>query len=288
MASTLQTPFDVAVIIATIVRPTLAQAMRSVYAQRFDGRVQLLLGVDQWTGERALVEQVARGCPSHMAVTVMDLGYSTSQRHGGLYPSSFGGALRTILSYAANSRHITYLDDDNWVAPDHLASLRAAVQGKDWAFALRVLVDDASSEELCVDRWESVGPGRGVFRVAQGGFVDANCYLIDKLACHDAFTAWAVPPFKGGTGGDRKLFQKVRERPWGATNVASVYYRVRLPQQHTYTLWQMKCAGVDLARYMAPQDIPGDDVWRQCAAFDRGEITGAPAGAGAEVAQRAV
>ena len=43
---------------ATVVRPTLAQAVRSVFAQRFAGRIQVLIGVDRWQGDRALVEQL--------------------------------------------------------------------------------------------------------------------------------------------------------------------------------------------------------------------------------------
>jgi len=135
MSRGIQTPFDLAIVMASVVRPTLAQAIRSVYAQRFSGRIQILIGIDRWEGERALIDAVLAQCPSHVAVTQVDLGYSTSQRHGGLYPSNFGGALKTILSYAANSRHVAHLDDDNWYAPDHAASMLEAVRGKARAFA---------------------------------------------------------------------------------------------------------------------------------------------------------
>jgi hypothetical protein len=178
----LQTPFDVGVVTVTVVRETFAQALRSVFAQHFGGRIQLLVGVDRWQGDRAVVEQLRNDCPSHMALTVLDLGYSTSQRNGGLYPSHYGGALKTILSYAANSRYVTYLDDDNWYAPEHVATMRAAVSGKAWAFSLRQFVDAENGTLLCPDTWESLGPGRGVYAQAQGGFVDTNCYFIDKLA----------------------------------------------------------------------------------------------------------
>jgi hypothetical protein len=30
-------------------------------------------------------------------------------------------------------------------------------------------------------------------------------------------------------------------------------------------------AGVDLARFMAPEAIPADAVWKQCADFDRAQ-----------------
>lgn len=273
MLSELQTPFDVAIVMVTIVRPTLAQALRSIYAQRFGGRIQVLIGIDRWEGEREFLAQLVRERPSQVAVTVVDLGYSTSKRNGGLYPSGYGGALKTMLSYAANSRYVTYLDDDNWYALDHLATLLAAISGKDWAFSLRYFVDAPSGELLCPDSWESVGPDRGVYGQAQGGFVDTNCYLIDKLACHDVFPEWAMTRFAGGTGGDRQILQRLKPRPWGTNDAHTLYYRQRLTGSHPYLLWRFRCAGVDLARYLPADAIPGDAVWKQCADFDQSQTS---------------
>ncbi|MEO6749762.1 MAG: glycosyltransferase family 2 protein [Casimicrobiaceae bacterium] len=269
MVDSLQAPFDVAVVMTTIVRPTLAQAMRSVFAQRFGGRIQILLGIDRWEGDRALVEQLIRECPSQMAVTLLDFGYSTSQRNGGVYPSSYGGALKTILSFAANSRHVTYLDDDNYYAPDHVASMLAAIDGNAWAFSLRHFVDAASDRLLCADTWESLGPGRGVYAAAQGGFVDTNCFFLDTLACSDVFAEWAMTRLSGGTGGDRQVLQKLRDRPWASNGAHSLFYRTRLAGNHPYLLWRFKCAGVDLSSFMAAGDIPGEAAWQRCAEFDR-------------------
>jgi hypothetical protein len=280
VTSGLQTPFDVGVIMATVVRHTLPQAIRSVFAQAFGGRIQILVGVDRWQGDRAVVETLQREAPSHVAVTMLDLGYSTSQRNGGLYPSHYGGALKTILSYAANSRHVTYLDDDNWYAPNHVETMLAAVKDKAWAFSLRHFVDAETGRLLCADTWESLGPGRGVYGKAQGGFVDTNCFFIDKLACNDVFPEWAMTRFAGGTGGDRQVLEKLRDRPFGTNDAHTVYYRTRLTGQHPYLLWRFMRAGVDLARFMPPQAIPGDAVWKQCADFDHAqEATGGSAAA---------
>ena len=276
MTQDLQTPFDVGVVMTTIVRPTIAQAIRSVYAQRLKGRIQILVGIDRWEGERGLIEQLISECPANVAVTVLDLGYSTSRRNGGLYPSHYGGALKTIMSYAANSRYVTYLDDDNWYAPDHLASLLAAVAGKDWAYSLRHFVDGGTGDLLCPDTWESMGPGQGVYGRAQGGFVDTNCFLIDKLACNDVFPEWAMTRAPGGTGGDRQVLQRLLKRPWGTNGAHSVFYRTGLTGLHPYLLWRFRGAGVDLARYIPPGKIPDDDTWRQCAEFDRAQAEGRP------------
>jgi hypothetical protein len=269
MSTGLQTPFDASVVMVTVARDTFGQALRSVYAQQFAGRIQVLVGIDKWIGERAHVEALARESPSHVAVTMLDLGYSTSTRNGGLYPSHYGGALKTILSYAANSRYVTYLDDDNWYAPNHIASMLAAVQGKAWAFSLRHFVDASSSALLCPDTWESLGPGRGVYARSQGGFVDTNCFFIDKLACNDVFPEWAMTRFAGGTGGDRQVLAKLRSRPFGTNDAHTLFYRTRLAGLHPYLLWRFKCAGIDLAQHMPDDAIPADAVWRRCAEHDR-------------------
>jgi len=265
----LQTPFDVAVVMTTVVRRSIQQAIRSVFAQQFGGRIQILVGIDKWEGERVILDALIAECPSHVAITIVDLGYSTSRRRGGIYPSHYGGALKTILSYAANSRYVSYLDDDNWYAPDHVASMLKAAAGKAWAFSLRHFVDGRSGEYLCPDTWESMGPGRGVYADAQGGFVDTNCYLLDTQACYDVFPEWAMTRYDGGTGGDRQILQRLAGRPWGSNDAPTVFFRATLIAQHPYLLWRYRCAGVDLARFMPPEAIPGDDAWRQCADFDR-------------------
>jgi hypothetical protein len=231
----------------------------------------VLVGVDRWEGERSTLDALVAERPANVAVTVLDLGYSTAQRNGGVYASQYGGALKTILSYAANSRYITYLDDDNWYAPDHLSTMLAAIAGKDWAFSLRHFVDEATGDVLCPDTWASLGPGRGVYAQAQGGFVDTNCFLIDKIACNDVFPEWAMPRFKGGTGGDRQVLARLLQRPYGTNDAHTLYYRQKLAGHHPYLLWKFKCAGVDLARYMPPGSIPGEAVWQQCAAHDQAQ-----------------
>ena len=63
MAEDLQTPFDVGVVMATVLRPTFAQALRSVYAQRFTGRIHVLVGVDRWKGDRGTLDALVAERP---------------------------------------------------------------------------------------------------------------------------------------------------------------------------------------------------------------------------------
>lgn len=220
-----QKPFDAAVVIPTTCRASLARAVRSVFRQTGVQRIHTLIGIDAVRGDDAVIDEILDMRPALHAVTVLNLGYSTSIRHGGFYGTIDGGALRTILTYAANSRHVCYLDDDNWIAENHVASLLSAIQGKDWAYTLRWFVDPDTEEPLCVDRWESTGPGHGAFRDKFGGFVDPNCLMIDKLRCPGVPPLWSVPLMPGTPTADRTVFDGLRKsNAFGATGAATAYY----------------------------------------------------------------
>jgi hypothetical protein len=225
----LQAPFDAAVIITSILRPTLAESLRSVFAQEAAGRIQVLVGVDDGAKGVGVVEEACRDRPANVVVQTFWPGYSTSRRHGGLHPARDGGAMRTMLSYLANARRLAYLDDDNWWAPDHLASLAAAIEGRQWAWSLRWFVHHASRRPVGIDTWESVGPGRGMFAQRFGGWVDPNCLMIDKLACEGVMRWWSIP-LKGdpiAMSADRNIFHWLNRLYRGAgTGRASVFYVV--------------------------------------------------------------
>lgn len=133
--ASIRSPFLAAVVIPTVLRASLTRAVRSVFRQNVQGRLQILLGIDRTDGDFGILSQLATECPNHCALTTLNLGYSTSIRNGSLYPAQTGGSLRTTLSFAANSRFVAYLDDDNWWDEDHLSSLLAEIQGNHWAFS---------------------------------------------------------------------------------------------------------------------------------------------------------
>ena len=255
-------PFDVAVLIRTVLRPTLAQAVRSVFAQDFAGSVQILVGIDGVPGDRVIVAPLAAECPARMRLDILDLPYSTAARRGGVYSNATGGALPVLLAYAAQARHIVYLDDDNWAAPDHLSRLHAACQGFDWAFTLRWLVDGPSGRILAVDQWESAGPGRGGFAAKAGGFVDPNCMMIDKLACHFALPWFALAMTADGRGADRHLFAALAARhSAGSTGVPTVHYRIQPgDRMNAWRAAYLAGRGVELPDWLAavpPRDDGG-------------------------------
>jgi hypothetical protein len=222
-----QAPAQVAVVIPTVLRPQVARAVGSVFEQAGIGSVQILVGVDRPLGDAAVLEAKLAERPPHVSALVLELPYSTSQRHGGVHSPEDGGALRSILTFMANAPFVAYLDDDNAWAPDHLAKLLAAVQGKAWAFAHRMLVDEESGREITRDRWDSVGVDKGRFG-PWGGFVDPNCLLIDKLRCVRALGFWSdTQTREPGLTADRNFFDAIRRQPHGVVPDATVRYSVR-------------------------------------------------------------
>lgn len=223
----LQAPFDVAVVMPTILRPTVLQAVESVFAQSKDLRIQLLLGVDAPLGDSERLLQLLRRAPSHVTSCLFYPGYSTSVRHGGVHASRDGGSLRSILTYIANARRVAYLDDDNWWHREHLQTMVAAITGHDWAYALRWFVHPETREPVTQDVWESVGPGRGVYEERFGGWVDPNCLMIDKIACEGAVRWWCIPLWgdEKAMSADRRVYDYLqRHGEPGCTDAATVYY----------------------------------------------------------------
>ncbi|MBE7211363.1 MAG: glycosyltransferase family 2 protein [Gluconacetobacter diazotrophicus] len=240
----LQDPFDVAVVIPTVLRPGLVAALRSVLAQHAPDRIQVLVGIDH-PGEdphpvREAVSALCAELPPRVAVQLLHPGYSTSVRHGGLVAARDGGALRTVLTHLANSRHVAYLDDDNAWTPDHLSTLLAALHagipgtipgtsgGADWAWSLRWFTDPDTARPLAVDRWESVGPGAGEFAARFGGFCDPNTLLIDRERCREAIVAWTtpLPDDPDGMSADRMVFDRLRSLRGVATGRPTALYRL--------------------------------------------------------------
>lgn len=255
----LQTTMDVAVVIPTILRNSLVEALHSVFAQDFAGRIQVLIGVDQPVGDLDLIDIACRARPSNCVVQVVYPGYSTSVRHGGLCPARDGGVLRCILTYLANSPFIAYLDDDNWWDPQHLRRLRDAIEGQDWAYSQRWFVHPLSRRPVCVDAWESVGPGKGVFAEDFGGFVDPNCLMINKLACAEAIPCWnyPLPRDAKAMSADRRVFSVLRNhRRVGATGEPTTYYLLDpADQMHPARLKHMGARYEEIGREPPPPPI---------------------------------
>ena len=222
-----QAPAEVAVVTPTLGGPAIVAALEGVYAQAPVRRIQLAIGVDRLRQDPAPMLQCLARRPAHVSALVLRLPYSTAQAWGGVHTPEDGGALRAILSLAANARRVAFLDDDNTWAPEHLDRLTAAIDGKGWAASRRMLVDGETGRDLGVDVWHSVGPDQGD-RAATGGFVDPNCLLLDKAKLAAELGEWAQTlDGQRGLTSDERFFRSIRNQPHALIDDVTVRYRIR-------------------------------------------------------------
>ena len=227
-------------VLPTILRPALLKAVRSVYHQNFQGRIHLLIGVDVHHGDTGILDQIQAECPSHVMLTIVDPGYSTSVRHGGLYPNIYGGSLRTALSYLANSQHIAYLDDNDWWSANHLTFLKSAIDGKHWAWSGRWMVHPQTGWPICPDEWDSVGPGKGINAERFGGFVQPSGLMMDAQACNVILPLWSMAAFADGSGEDRLIFDQLnKNHPGAGTGLFTSFCTLTLDTlSHDHHKWE--------------------------------------------------
>ncbi|HYD61879.1 MAG TPA: hypothetical protein VEC35_16055 [Noviherbaspirillum sp.] len=213
------------VVIVTTCRESLLRAVRSVFNQQLSGSIQILIGVDIDPHKRleALIATLVAECPGNVTISLINLGYSTSKRHGGPHASFYGGSLRSALTLLADSEIVVYLDDDDWLREDHCSRILRAIEGKKWAYSYSIYADGDTGQGLCVDEMESVGVGRGLYANDFGGFVRPSGLAINKMALLHLVHLWSCSAFETGDGEDRLMFEHLRKEPHACTEAATVY-----------------------------------------------------------------
>lgn len=238
---------DLAVVIITLCRHTLVRAIKSIYEQNTEARIQVLVGVDVDTDGRSeeLEQSMRQICPPNISLVWLNLGYSTSRRHGGIHDCFYGGSLRSALTLLADARVVMYLDDDDWLAPSHCTDILSAINGHAWAFAYSLYSDGNSGEGLCIDGLESVGVDQGIYKQNFGGFVRPSGMAIDKLTLLHMVNLWSCSPFPSGDGEDRLIFEHIKQHPHCCTGKATVYYSLDpKDSMHPHRVLFMKNQGV--------------------------------------------
>ena len=65
----LQNTFDAAVVIPTILRPELGDALRSVFAQDLGGRIHALIGIDTLVTDLSMLDAICGGVAAQLSGT---------------------------------------------------------------------------------------------------------------------------------------------------------------------------------------------------------------------------
>lgn len=241
---------DLAIVICTVCRETLLRAVASIFAQSYTGTIQILIGidVDLYGTKNFLQQAIFNECPDNIQINWIDVGYSTSIRHGGVHSCHFGGSLRTSLSFLANSKYVMYLDDDDWLAPSHCHDMLNVIQGKKWAYSYSIYADGNISKGICNDEIESVGVEKGIYRQKFDGFVRPSGLTINKEELGHILHLWSNSPYTTGDGEDRLIFEQLKKYKdeSACTEKATVYYSLdSQDQMHQYRVNFIRSKGIE-------------------------------------------
>ena len=210
---------QVSVVTATIGTPFLAQAVESVLSQSH-GDLDLTVVIDgpEWRDRSRDILASIRDD----RLNILELPYPTGR---GYNAHRIYGA----MGFMCPSETLMFLDEDNWLAKDHVASLVDVLESgsHDWAFSLRGIYDRDGSF-LREDNCESLGPWAGVLD-EQDFLVDVNCYFLTRRVALHAANIW-YRPVKMGV--DRVLYDFLsRTYPdFACSGQYSLCYRADAPR----------------------------------------------------------
>jgi GT2 family glycosyltransferase len=159
----------VTVITATVANPLLSTCVESVAKQTHKDIQHLLIADGVYVRDAVDKEIIYSDCKY---VDRINLPYSIGKDRWN------GHRIYAAGSYIAEGDYIMFLDDDNYLEPDHIESCLKAIEGKDWVFSFRRIVDKHSNF-VCDDNCESLGMWASVLH-PQDFFVDVNCFFVRR------------------------------------------------------------------------------------------------------------
>jgi glycosyltransferase involved in cell wall biosynthesis len=163
----------VTIVTATTCTDYLKQNLNSVINQTYDN-IQHLIVVDGQHHFDKLNYDIASD------VIVLPYATGTEQFNG---HRIYGAA-----TYLAKGDFIMYLDEDNWIEPNHVESLVNILKDNPNAFAcsLRKIID-MDGNFICNDDCESLGNWQSVIN---DYFVDVNCFFFPKKLALQLTPIW--------------------------------------------------------------------------------------------------
>ena len=190
------------VVTATIGRPELLRAVRSVYNQT-EKDYQHLIIVD---GEqyRHRVENI---------LTVFGSTYPKDKINVVVLPYSlggYGGPAYSIGPAISVGKYVCNLDDDNWLEPNHLESLFDAMDANGspaWAYTLRNIAVDGKI--VCRDECESMGYLRTVWSRPKEHHIDTGAFFLPRSTAVEMAHNWQHGE---ATINDRLFYASLKER----------------------------------------------------------------------------
>ena len=211
----------------TIITPTiggkhLAKCLSSVALQRCGPDIDIShLAVVDGPCYVSQVRAIVQNWPKTVVVT---LPWNTGK--GGWNGHKIYAAVPHLLDERTD--YVIFLDEDNTLEPDHVASMVACIQenpGAAWAFALRRIIDK-NDQFICNDVCESLGSLHHTVLGKDDFLVDVNCYMLSTRVAHETSWCWQRKARDPTGEVDRVLYKVLSNVPHATSGRFTVNYRV--------------------------------------------------------------
>lgn len=108
----------------------------------------------------------------------------------------YGHRIYAAFSFLVNTDYIVYLDEDNWLEPNHIESLMNSLiqSNMDWTYSNRNIYDK-DGQFVCKDEFENNGKDH----------IDTSCFCISREIATKIGSSWY-----GQWGADRQFFANLK------------------------------------------------------------------------------
>ena len=134
----------------------------------------------------------------------------------------YGHRVYAASSFLVNADIICYLDEDNWIEPEHIQKMVDTIkEGNQWAYSLRKIYDK-DGNFLCEDNCESLGKWPVHFN-SDIHHIDTSCFGVRRDIAVQIGHFWY-----GQWGADRQFFNAIKKHfpKYACTNDYTVCYRL--------------------------------------------------------------
>ena len=174
--------YRVAVITPTIGTKHLAKCLDSVAKQTYENMEHIIVvdGPDYIPKTQDMLAAV-NSSKGKVIYLPQNTGHSNYNGH----------RIYGAVPYLIDADYFIYLDEDNWIEPNHVESLIKTAQDTDWAFSFRKIVDQ-EGKFICNDDCESLGmwPTCLSTSASEEYFVDVGSYFLPKALAIQISPAW--------------------------------------------------------------------------------------------------
>jgi glycosyltransferase involved in cell wall biosynthesis len=117
----------------------------------------------------------------------------------------YGHRVYAACSFLVNQDAIIYLDEDNWLEPEHVESMVDRINSSNsWAYSLRKIFDK-DGNYFCDDDCESLGKWSTYFN-DEVYHIDTSCFIVKKQVALSIGHAWYAQ-----WGADRQFFNALKQ-----------------------------------------------------------------------------